>query len=248
VPFTPSAEAALERSSQESLRLAQAYIGTEHLLMGLLAENNGIAVRILDAFDIEPAVALAEVQRLLGAGGTTDPKRRKKGYARPRGRIRDWFSVPPSQPVRRLLVTAAGSADVVDHREIELDDLLGAITSYAHADVLSEFGVDAVRLREAIERERRRAAGRDRGPAQPGNFVHGPDEDRGSLGLEPNDHVRRVLMAAGTHASDRGQVVTEVSDVLFALARDRQAAGTLSASGVDTGVLQTTIEGRYMGD
>jgi ATP-dependent Clp protease ATP-binding subunit ClpC len=154
VPFTPAAQAALERSSRESLGLAHTQIGTEHLLIGLIAENSGLAVRILDTFDIAPAMALAAVQRLVGTDGSIHPEPRGKGYARPRGRIGDWFSVPPSQPVRRLLVTAVGSADMADHGEIELDDLLGVLSSYTHADVLSEFGIDAADLHNAIERDR----------------------------------------------------------------------------------------------
>jgi ATP-dependent Clp protease ATP-binding subunit ClpA len=46
-PFTPRAEKVLELSLREALALKHNYIGTEHLLLGLLREGNGLAAKIL---------------------------------------------------------------------------------------------------------------------------------------------------------------------------------------------------------
>ena len=47
IPFTPRAKKALELSLREALALGHTYIGTEHLLLGLLREEHGIAARLL---------------------------------------------------------------------------------------------------------------------------------------------------------------------------------------------------------
>jgi ATP-dependent Clp protease ATP-binding subunit ClpC len=47
IPFTPRAKKVLELSLREALSLGANYIGTEHLLLGLARENDGVAARIL---------------------------------------------------------------------------------------------------------------------------------------------------------------------------------------------------------
>ncbi|MBV8933933.1 MAG: hypothetical protein JO285_15450, partial [Kutzneria sp.] len=51
--FTPRALRALKLSLRETLELRQHSIGTEHLLLGLLAEGEGTAVKVLDALDVD---------------------------------------------------------------------------------------------------------------------------------------------------------------------------------------------------
>src|SRR3989440_2941319 len=51
IPFTPRAKKALELSLREALGLGHNWIGTEHILLGLVRENEGVAARIL--FDYE---------------------------------------------------------------------------------------------------------------------------------------------------------------------------------------------------
>ncbi len=47
IPFTPRAKKVLELSSREAKLLGHDYVGTEHLLLGLLREGDGVAVQIL---------------------------------------------------------------------------------------------------------------------------------------------------------------------------------------------------------
>jgi ATP-dependent Clp protease ATP-binding subunit ClpA len=250
VPFTPAAQAVLERSLRESLRLSHGYIGTEHLLLGLIGENNGLAVIILNTFDVEPAAVSDAVARLIGADGGMVFRRRDRGFAQTRGRMSDWLSVQPSHPIRRLLVTAAGSADMAGHSQIEVGELLAAASSYMNVETLAALGIDADQLRRAIERERQAPP---RTPASPDvqlvRAQDGPAEhDHGRVGLEPSERVRQLLIAAGARALDRGSPVIEISDLLLALTHDNQTAATLTALGVDVKSLRTTIERRRASD
>ncbi|KAB8332011.1 hypothetical protein SD80_021080 [Scytonema tolypothrichoides VB-61278] len=55
IPFTPRAKRVLELALQESYRLGHNYINTEHLLLGLIQETEGVAVRVLEKLDIDIA-------------------------------------------------------------------------------------------------------------------------------------------------------------------------------------------------
>ena len=69
IPFTPRAKKVLELALREALSLGHNYIGTEHILLGLVRENEGVAARILLDFDADSEKIRNEVIRmLLGAG------------------------------------------------------------------------------------------------------------------------------------------------------------------------------------
>ena len=53
IPFTPRAKKVLELSLREALRIGHNYIGTEHILLGLLCEDEGVGARILADFDAD---------------------------------------------------------------------------------------------------------------------------------------------------------------------------------------------------
>ena len=65
IPFTPRSKKILELSLREALAVGHNYIGTEHILLGLMREGEGVAVRILLDFGASPAAVRDEVLRLL---------------------------------------------------------------------------------------------------------------------------------------------------------------------------------------
>jgi ATP-dependent Clp protease ATP-binding subunit ClpC len=67
IPFTPRAKKVLEFSLKEALAMNHNYIGTEHVLLGLVRENEGVASRILAQLDAPAEVVRNEVGRMLGA-------------------------------------------------------------------------------------------------------------------------------------------------------------------------------------
>ncbi len=76
IPFTPRAKRVLELSLEEARQLGHNYIGTEHLLLGLLREGEGVAARVLENLSLDLSKVRTQVIRLLGdtvevtAGGT----------------------------------------------------------------------------------------------------------------------------------------------------------------------------------
>ena len=53
IPFTPRAKTVLEFSLEEAQQLGHNYIGTEHLLLGLIREGEGVAVRVLENLGVD---------------------------------------------------------------------------------------------------------------------------------------------------------------------------------------------------
>jgi len=81
IPFTPRAKKVLELALREALSLGHNYIGTEHILLGLIREDEGVAARILLDLDAEPEKIRNEVMRTLSGptrrGQTGGPESKK---------------------------------------------------------------------------------------------------------------------------------------------------------------------------
>ncbi|WP_032523561.1 ATP-dependent Clp protease ATP-binding subunit [Prochlorococcus marinus] len=66
IPFTPRAKRVLELSLEEARQLGHNYIGTEHLLLGLIREGEGVAARVLENLSIDLSKVRTQVIRMLG--------------------------------------------------------------------------------------------------------------------------------------------------------------------------------------
>ena len=91
IPFTPRAKKVLELALREALSLGHNYIGTEHILLGLVRENEGVAARILLDFDADAEKIRNEIIRMLSG-----PGRRQQGQGAPGG-----ASKAEGRPARR---------------------------------------------------------------------------------------------------------------------------------------------------
>jgi len=84
LPLTPRAKKVIEYAMQESRGLNQNYVGTEHLLLGLLREREGVAAQVLMNLGLKLDVVREEVLSILGHG--IDIRERETGE---RGRTYD---------------------------------------------------------------------------------------------------------------------------------------------------------------
>ena len=66
IPFTPRAKKVLELSLREALDLGHDYIGTEHILLGIVREGQGVAAQVLAAMGAGEDAIRAKVSELLG--------------------------------------------------------------------------------------------------------------------------------------------------------------------------------------
>jgi len=80
IPFTPRAKRVLELSLEEARQLGHNYIGTEHLLLGLIREGEGVAARVLENLGVDLSKVRTQVIRMLGetaevtAGGASSSR------------------------------------------------------------------------------------------------------------------------------------------------------------------------------
>ena len=119
IGLTPRAKKVVEYAVDEARRLNHHYIGTEHLLLGLLREGSGIASGVLESLGVSLERVRAEVLQVLGQpGGVHSPV--DIGPGQPVGRARDpRFAAPLGELVRVIPVA----------RRLEQDDT--AITCIA---------------------------------------------------------------------------------------------------------------------
>jgi len=67
IPFTPRAKKVLELSLREALQMGHNYIGTEHILLGLLREGEGVAARVLNSLGVTLNSVKIKVKEILGS-------------------------------------------------------------------------------------------------------------------------------------------------------------------------------------
>ncbi|MGI5242878.1 ATP-dependent Clp protease ATP-binding subunit [Dactylosporangium sp. CA-139066] len=73
IPFTPSAKRVLELALREALRLGHNHIGTEHVLLGLVREGEGVAAQVLARLGVTPNAVRAQVMDGLTGGMAEHP-------------------------------------------------------------------------------------------------------------------------------------------------------------------------------
>src|SRR6266404_1902163 len=68
IPFTPRAKKVLELAVEEAQNMGHSHVGTEHLLLGLIREEEGVAAQVLENLGVRLDVVREEVISLLGEG------------------------------------------------------------------------------------------------------------------------------------------------------------------------------------
>jgi ATP-dependent Clp protease ATP-binding subunit ClpA len=90
IPFTPRAKKVIELAGREAEDLGHSYIGTEHLLLGLIREGNGVAAQVLARLGVDLAATRLQVTGLLhGRAGSVLLSQRPRRGRRERDRLFD---------------------------------------------------------------------------------------------------------------------------------------------------------------
>jgi ATP-dependent Clp protease ATP-binding subunit ClpC len=137
LPYTSRAKKVLELSMSEARRFRHSYVGVEHLLLGILAEEKGIAAQALNSFGVTLERARAETLKLLASPATTPSgsmdaivaHAAAPGYARTRSpygvALVDDFTGRARDALRAAYAEAHGR----DHGAVELSHVLLALAS-----------------------------------------------------------------------------------------------------------------------
>ncbi len=159
IPFTPRAKKVLELALREAMSLDHDYIGTEHILLGLARENEGVAARVLLDFDADADKVRGKVLGMLSGPGS----RRRGALAAIAGGERGRFiNTGWLDGLGPLLVTLAPEIRQDLGREPDEGDLLLALACTPHtlaARALHELGLDLDALWGTVERLRQQRSG-----------------------------------------------------------------------------------------
>jgi ATP-dependent Clp protease ATP-binding subunit ClpA len=141
IPFTPRAKKVLELSLREAMQLGHNYIGTEHILLGLIREGEGVACQVLVKLGASPPKVRARVLQLVAE--------------RPGERPRGWVFRPSSE-LTAVLDEAHRVAEARGESEVmPIDLFLAAVENPdgAAGRMLRSVGVDPEELRRQLADE-----------------------------------------------------------------------------------------------
>ncbi len=135
--FTQRARRVLSLAHQEAERMRQSYIGTEHLLLGLMKEEGGVAGRVLRELGLDATRMEEVIIRITGTGQSTAAK------------------LDLSPGVQRALENAVEEARKMGHHYIGTEHLLLGLVQLGEGvalDVLRKMGVSAEQIRRQTRR------------------------------------------------------------------------------------------------
>jgi ATP-dependent Clp protease ATP-binding subunit ClpA len=144
LPQTPRAKKVIEYSIEEARKLNHNYVGTEHLLLGLMREGEGVAAQVLARLGLTPQRVREEVVRLVGgsAAHAVEPPPQKAAT-----------SEPLSDRARAVMVLAGQEAQYFKSERVGTEHVLLAIVAEgtsAAARVLRDLGGDPDKVRAAV--------------------------------------------------------------------------------------------------
>src|SRR5690625_1548047 len=118
IHYTPRAKKVVELSQDEARKLSHPYVGTEHILLGLIREGEGVAARVLHNLDVNLNRARQQVMKLLGTNEAQSPHQ-GRGQA-------TQASTPTLDSLARDLTESAkeGNVDPVIGRDEEIERII----------------------------------------------------------------------------------------------------------------------------
>jgi ATP-dependent Clp protease ATP-binding subunit ClpC len=135
--FTPRAQQVLALARKEADRFNHSYVGTEHLLLGLIKLGQGVAVNVLERMGLELESVRMEVEKEVGSG----PPQKASG------------NIPYTPRVKKVLALANKEAKALNHSYVGTEHLLLGLLREGEgvaARVLKRLDVDIQRTRNEI--------------------------------------------------------------------------------------------------
>jgi len=138
--FTPRAQQVLQLARKEADRFNHGYVGTEHLLLGLIALGQGVAVNVLQKMGIDLETVRMEVEKAVGVG----PETKTVG------------NVPFTPRVKKVLALAGSEARALNHAYVGTEHILLGLLREGEgvaSRVLKNLNVDLEKTRTEIMKE-----------------------------------------------------------------------------------------------
>ena len=147
IHYTPRAKKVIELSMDEARKLGHSYVGTEHILLGLIREGEGVAARVLSNLGVSLNKARQQVLHLLGSNETNNPQGRSASNA----------STPTLDSLARDLTSVAreGSLDPVIGRSKEIQRVIEVLSRRTKNNpvLIGEPGVGKTAIAEGLAQQ-----------------------------------------------------------------------------------------------
>jgi ATP-dependent Clp protease ATP-binding subunit ClpA len=141
LPYTSRAKKTLELAMSEARELKHDYVGTEHLLMGLIREEKGIAAQLLKSFGVDVENARAEILRIIEESDLSAP-----AHAKPKTNTLRAVATPDSIPQyaeRLRSVIAAAHEVAVRQKSAQVTTIHAAIALLEHRQGMANAALDS---------------------------------------------------------------------------------------------------------
>lgn len=138
--FTDRVKKVMQIAREESVRLGNDYVGTEHLLLGLIKEGDGVAVAVLRSMGVDLDVLANNIEKAITSAG---------------GMMTIGQMLPFTPRAKKVLEIAANEARSMSHKYIGTEHLLLALmkdTESAAANALSAAGLEYEKVKEEINK------------------------------------------------------------------------------------------------
>ena len=189
--FTSQSRRVVVLAQEEARELNHGWVGTEHLLMGLLAENQGAAARVLASADITLEAVRREVEALIG-----------RGEQPPTGHI------PFTPRAKKCLELSLREALQRDDNYIGTGHLLLGVMHEGHGvavNVLGKLGADLGQLREGVMLELENQPEEQDLPGEPVQLRFRPRDEGPTVVTHLQAEIARLRAVLREHDIDPGQ-------------------------------------------
>ncbi len=178
--FTDRARRCVVLAQEEARMLNHNYIGTEHILLGLIHEGDGVAAKAMEALNISLEAVRSQVEEIIG-----------QGQAAPTGHI------PFTPRAKKVLELSLREALQLGHSYLGTEHILLGLIREGEgvaAQVLQKLGADLNRVRKKVIELLEGSAGEGGGPPGEGSqLLLGDVADRGKRALDLGEELTRGL-------------------------------------------------------
>jgi four helix bundle protein len=217
LPQTPRAKRVVEYAIEEARALGHNYVGTEHLLLGLLRETDGIAAQVLTNLGLKLEDVRQEVLNLLGAGTgrTSDAPLWGVGPEVP------WLEMPVrlGDRARGVMMSASREARQSHQEEVRTEHILLALAEESNgiaAAALRHLGADVENLRLALQK----LVPSGPAPAPPG-------------GPAPSNPVKDAIWRAAEDAYRQNCAFVDTGHLLVGLIQDPESTAARALTSLE---------------
>jgi ATP-dependent Clp protease ATP-binding subunit ClpA len=221
--FTDRARRVVVLAQEESRLLNHNYIGTEHILLGLIHEGQGVAAKALESMEISLVEVRSQVQEIIGQGATASSRH-----------------IPFTPRAKKVLELSLREALALGHNYIGTEHILLGLIREGEgvaAQVLVRMGADLNRVRQQVIQLLQGYTGKGE--------TH-PEEPPEAAGVMPglSQETHSVMYLARQMARSAGHDRVEPADILLGLLRSAEldVAVLLQRLGVDLTVLKQRLD------